>query len=159
MQNPIFDKDTDISELIWTGYEREIMKKVLTGAFAVIVSVCMVLLVIQTKEKSEIKEKLNRADGIFQSSFSLLCSNLNEQETAETNEENRKLAYHCFSILQLTSFSESEAMNKVVHRLYDLSEKKALYTELNETGKEDLNKLCQNLHDENLLNKIVEEIY
>ena len=155
----MFDKDTDKSELIWTGYEREIMKKVLTGAFAVIVSVCVILLVIQTKEKSEIVEKLNRADDIFQSSFSLLCSNLNEQETAETNEENRKLAYHCFSILQLTSFSESEAMNKVVHSLYDLSEKKELYSEIKETEKKDLNKLCQNLHDEKLLNKIIEEIY
>ena len=70
-----------------------------------------------------------------------------------------KFAYNFFSILQLTSFSESEAMNKVVHRLYDLSEKKALYTELTQTGKEDLNRLCQNLQDEKLLNKIIEEIY
>ena len=128
------------------------------GIFAVIVSVCVILLVIQTKEKIEIKEKLNRADGIFQSSFSQLCNNLNEQETAETNEENIKYAYVCFSILKLTSFSESEAMNKVVHRLYDLSEKKTLYTDLNEAVIKDLNKLCQNLQDENLLNKISEEM-
>ena len=134
------------------------MKKILIGTFAVIVSVCAILLVIQTREKLEIKEKLNRADNIFQSNFALLCSNLNEQETAETNEENSKHAYVCFSILKLTSFSESEAMNKVVHRLYDLSEKKALYTELNETLKNDLNQLSQNLHNEKLLNKIIEEI-
>ena len=49
-------------------------------------------------------------------------------------------------------------MNKVVHGLYDLSEKKALYTELKETEKKDLNKLSQNLQDEKLLNKINEEI-
>ena len=154
----MFDKDTDKSELIWTGYKREIMKKVLTGAFAVIVSVCVILLVIQTKEKSEIKDKLSRADAIFQSSFSQLCNNLNEQETAETDEENIKYAYVCFSILKLTSFSENEAMNKVVHRLYDLSERKALYEELNETVKNDLNKLCQNMQDEKLLSKIIEEM-
>ena len=134
------------------------MKKILIGTFAVIVSICVVLLVIQTKEKLEIKEKINRADDIFQSNFSQLCNNLNEQETVEANEENIKHAYVCFSILKLTSFSESEAMNKVVHRLYDLSEKKALYTELKETEKGDLNKLCQNLHDEKLLNRIIEEI-
>lgn len=134
------------------------MRKILVGTFAAIVSICVILLVIQTNEKSEIKEKLNRADDIFQSNFSLLCSNLNEQETAETNEENIKHAYVCFSILKLTSFSENEAMNKVIHSLYDLSEKKALYTELNETVKQDLNKLCQNLQDEKLLNIIVEEM-
>ncbi len=117
------------------------------------------LLVIQTKEKSEIKEKLNSADRIFQSNFSLLCNNLNEQETAETNEENIKYEYVWFSILKLTSFSESEAMNKVVHSLYDLSEKKELYSEIKETEKKDLNKLCQNLHYGKLLNKIIEEIY
>lgn len=131
------------------------MKKILIGIFAVIVSIFVVLLVIQTNEKSEI---INRADDIFQSSFSLLCNNLNEQETAEANEENIKHAYVCFSILKLTSFSESEAMNQVVHSLYDLSEKKALYTELNETVKKDLNILSQNLHDEKLLNIITEEL-
>lgn len=134
------------------------MRKTLIGIFAVVVSLCVILLVVQTKEKIEITEKLNWADGIFQSNFSQLCSNLNEQETVETNEENIKYAYVCFSIFKLTSFSESEAMNMVVHRLYDLSEKKALYTELKETTKTDLNKLCQNLQDENLLSKIIEEI-
>ena len=134
------------------------MRKIWMGIFAVVASVCVILLVIQTKEKSEIKEKLNKADDIFQSNFSQLCNNLNEQETVETNEENIKLAYACFSILNLTSFSESEAMNKVVHSLYDLSEKQALYAELKETVKKDLNKLSQNWQDEELLNKIIEEI-
>ena len=134
------------------------MRKIWIGIFAVIVSICVILFVMQTKEKIEIKEKLKRADGIFQSNFSQLCYNLNEQETVETNEENIKYAYVCFSILKLTSFSENEAMNTVVHRLYDLSEKKALYTELTETEKEDLNKLSQNLQNEKLLNEIIEEI-
>lgn len=131
------------------------MRKILIGILAVIVSICVILIVIQTKEN---KETLSRADSIFQSNFSLLCSNLNEQETAETDEENIKFAYVCFSIFKLTSFSESEAMNQVVHSLYDLSEKKALYTEINETVKQDLNRLCQNLQDEKLLSKIIEEI-
>lgn len=134
------------------------MRKTLIGIFAVVVSVYVILLVVQTKEKIEITEKLNWADGIFQSNFSQLCSNLNEQETVETNEENIKYAYVCFSIFKLTSFSESEAMNKVVHSLYDLSEEKALYTDLKDTVITDLNKLCQNLQDENLLSKIIEEI-
>ena len=111
------------------------MKKILIGTFAAIVSICVILLVIQTKKQVEIKEKLNRVDDIFQSNFSLLCNNLNTQETEETNKENTKYAYVCFSIFKLTSFSESEPMNKVVHRLYDLSEKKALYTEIKETEK------------------------
>ena len=131
------------------------MRKILIGILAVIVSICVILIVIQTKEN---KETLSRADRIFQSNFSLLCSNLNEQETAETDEENIKFAYVCFSIFKLTSFSENEAMNQVVHRLYDLSEKKALYTEINETVKQDLNKFCQNLQNEKLLNTIIEEI-
>ena len=69
------------------------MKKFLIGVFAVIVSICVLLLVSQTKEKLEIKEKLNRADGIFQINFSLLCNNLNEQETEETNEENIRVCF------------------------------------------------------------------
>ncbi len=124
---------------------------------AVTVSICVISTVI-IKGNFKTKEYLNRADDIFQSNFSLLCNNLNEQESEEANEENEKHAYICFSILNLTSFSENEAMNKLVHRLYDLSEEKELYTELTKTQIEKLNRLSHNLQDEKLLKNIVEEI-
>lgn len=120
--------------------------------FIILVSVCVIILfLLQLKYRSEKEGLLNNADAVFESCFSQLCDNLNQEETEEANEKNIKYTYVCFSIFNLTSYSENEQMNRVVHILYDLSEKKALYDELDKTSIEALNKLSQYMKSEELL--------
>lgn len=79
-------------------------------------------------------------------------------ESEEINQENEKYAYVCFSIFSLTSFSENKEMNKIVHILYDLSEKEQLYDELEQDVIDDLNRLSQDIHNDVLLTKIIASI-
>lgn len=134
------------------------MKKIWIALFGTIVSICVILFVIRLNSNLEKNDCINRADDIFQSNFTLLCNNLNEQESDESDEENAKYAYVCFTMFSLTSFSENEEMNKVVHILYDLSERKALYEELEGTSIEKLNKLCQNINNDELLKDVYNDI-
>ena len=134
------------------------MKNIWIALLGIIVLICLIMLVIQFENNSKKKDYLDIADDIFQSNFSQLCNNLNVQESEEVYEENEKCAYVCFTMFSLTSFSENEEMNKVVHILYDLSEKKALYDELERTSIDKLNKLSHNLQDNVLLKDVLEEL-
>ena len=118
------------------------------------VAVCLVAVMFCARAVREKNDLLNHADTVFQGCFSELCNNLNETESNEVNVKNEKYAYACFTVFGLTSFSENAQLNQIVHTLYDLSERKALYGQLKEDDIRKLNKLSVNLSDEELLGEV-----
>lgn len=132
------------------------MKKLLGLGIAFLIVI--IVFTVSVKMSVEKNDYLKRTDAVFQSNLSRLCNNLNQDESEEANQENEKYAYVCFSIFSLTSFSENEEMNKIVHILYDLSEKKQLYDELGIDTIDDLNKLCQDMQNDMLIKKIITSI-
>lgn len=132
------------------------MKKLLGLGIAFLIVI--IVFTVSVKMSVEKNDYLKRTDAVFQRNLSRLCNNLNQDESEEANQENEKYAYVCFSIFSLTSFSENEEMNKIVHILYDLSEKKQLYDELGIDTIDDLNKLCQDMQNDMLIKKIITSI-
>ena len=111
------------------------VKKILAVSLVTVSFICAVLVVVQLRERNKMRDYIKMADRVFRSEFSLLCNNLNKSESEEVNEENIKHAYVCFSIFNLTSFANEYDLNRTVHRLYELSGEKALYSTENSTNR------------------------
>lgn len=126
--------------------------------FVAIIFICIILIVVGINEHTQKNYLLKTADNIFESNFAKLCDNLNAQESEETNAENKKYSYLCFSVFGLTSYSDNEEMNKIVHTLYDLSDRSSLYSELSQTTVSALNKLSRDLKDNELISEVIENI-
>lgn len=135
------------------------VKKILAASLVTVSFICVVLVVVQLRERNKMRDYIKMADRVFRSDFSLLCNNLNKSESEEVNEENIKRAYVCFSIFSLTSFSNEYDLNRIVHRLYELSGEKALYRELDKSTIEKLNRLGHDPHNDALLKEIYDDFF
>lgn len=106
-------------------------------------------------------------DTLFRSGYGSLCSNLNKTVTdpealQALDADNLKEAHLCFSTFAYTSYANDETLsqylNYIVYRLYELSESKELYEELNSSTVSDLNRLSTNMQDTELIFKIYNEM-
>ena len=134
------------------------MKRIHIAVLIIIVSICIVAVNVSVSYKNKNEDYISMADSIFLNNFSLLCNNLNLQQSDQVNEQNAKYAYVCFSVFGLTSFAENEKINMIVHILNDLSENNALYSEIDDDSVEMLNKLCHNIYDQPLVEEVYENL-
>ena len=135
------------------------MRKIWRWSIVIIGALLVVLIVVHIKTVSEKEFYCDNIDTIFTSSFAQLCNNMNIEpmdleEESELYAENIKYSYLCCSLFSLTSYSENDDLNKIVHALYDMSEKNVLYENLNPLTAENLNRLCLNMNDKDLAGSV-----
>ena len=134
------------------------MKKTGISVLCGLILLCGIAFAFHFRYDSLKKDYLKRADSVFESNFALLCDNLNQTETEETEEKNLRYTYLCFSMFGLTSYSENRELNGLVHALYDLSEQKVLYERLSNEGKDCLQRLSLNLEDGALAEEVLRDL-